>query len=453
MKLTFKTKILLLVIIPLILVSVALTLLTIYQAQKLGEQNVASFSKTIFDLRRGELRNYTELALTSIKHIHDNAADDDLQAQESAKDILRNLAFGEDGYFFVYDFEGINVAHPKKPQLEGKNLWDLQDSNGVYLIRSLVDGAQKTDGDYTEYVWDKPSKGREEGKIGFSMGLANWEWMIGTGLYIDDLEDAVKGIEAEVNDNITGTLQLVAGFAVIFTMIVGFIGVRYTISEGKLADDKLKQLSRKVVQGQEEERARVSRNLQKDISHELVDVLAQLKHVANAGVLKEPKADPHFITAVKTLNKAISDVYRISGELRPEALDKHGLFVATEQLAEEITQNNQVEVSFKKMVVSDKRMRSEVEVSLYRIIQSALNNVVEHSQAGNVTIRIRQTEDLVSLNIQDDGVGFNTAIDGSRGIGIADMRIRAEALGGTFHIFSTSNQFTVIKVDIPLRLA
>lgn len=453
MNLTFKTKILLLVVVPLILVSVTLTLLTISQATKLGKQNVESFSEMIFDLRRGELKNYTELALTSIKHIHDNAGENVAESQEAAKDILRNLSFGADGYFFVYDYEGVNVAHPKKPQLEGKNLWDIQDSNGVYLIRSLVDGAKKDGGDYTDYVWDKPSKGREEGKIGFSMGLQDWQWMIGTGLYIDDLEDAVKGIEAEVNSSITGTIQLVALVAIVFTVVVGLVGARYTMSEGKLADDKLRQLSLKVVQSQEEERARVSRNLQKDISHELVEVLGQLKQVASGGPVDDPRKDPNFVAAVKTLNKTISDVYRISGELRPEALDKDGLFVAAEQLAEDMTRERGIEVSFKKMLASEKRMRSEVEISLYRIIQTALDNVVEHSQADNVTIRIRQTQDQVSLNIQDNGVGFNTATEGGRGLGIADMRVRAEALGGTFHIFSTENQFTVIKVDIPLRLA
>ena len=285
------------------------------------------------------------------------------------------------------------------------------------------------------------------------MGLQNWEWMIGTGSYSDDLEDAVKGIETEVNDSITGTIQLVAMVALVFTVVVGFIGARYTMSEGKLADDKLRQLSLKVVQGQEEERARVSRNLQKDISHELVDVLAELKHVANSGTVEDPKRDPHFVAAVKTLNKAISDVYRISGELRPEALDKEGLFVAAEHLVEDMTQDHKVKASFKKMLASEKRMRPEVEISIYRIIQSAMDNVVEHSQAENVTIRIRQTQDQVSLNIQDDGIGFNIATEANRGVGIADMRVRAEALGGTFHIFSTLNQFTVIKVDIPLRLA
>jgi len=66
-----------------------------------------------------------------------------------------------------------------------------------------------------------------------------------------------------------------------------------------LANDKLRRLSLKVVQGQEDERARVSRNLQKDISHELIEVLSQLKSISHSDVLEKPKQTPHFITAVR----------------------------------------------------------------------------------------------------------------------------------------------------------
>lgn len=85
--LSFKTKILLLVIIPLILVSLALTLLSIYQARELGNKNVDSFSEMIFTLRRGELKNYTELAITAVKHLYENSDPNDLNTQEKAKEI------------------------------------------------------------------------------------------------------------------------------------------------------------------------------------------------------------------------------------------------------------------------------------------------------------------------------------------------------------------------------
>lgn len=445
----FKTKILLLVLVPLILTSIALTALSVYQAKKLGSQNVDSFTDMIYKLRRNELKNYTNLALTSIKHIYKNTDVVDPEAQESAKDILRNLSFGDDGYFFVYDYKGINVAHPKKPQLEGRNLWDLKDANGTYLIRSLVNNAKQTIGGYTEYVWDKPSKGREVDKIGFSMGLQDWEWMIGTGLYNDDLEDAVGKVEEEVSENIYDTLLLITGLAVGLTLVVGFFGVGYTMSEGKLADDKLKQLSRRVVQGQEEERARVSLNLQKEINQELTVALGQLKKVSEGESLKDPNTFAHFSNAVKIINKTISDVYRISGELRPDILDKQGLYAAIDLLSKEISKRSGIEISFKQVDLTEKRLTPEIEIAAYRIIQASFDNMIKYSEATKSSVRIRRTADNLSVNIQDNGIGFKST--DIKGLGIIDMRVRAEALGGTFHLFSSPNKMTTIRVDIPLQ--
>jgi two-component system, NarL family, sensor kinase len=435
----------------LVSVSISLTALSIYQAKKLGSQNVSNFSEMIYNLRRNELKNSTELALTAVQHIDTKADSEKVQNQENAKTILRNLSFGDDGYFFVYDYDGVNVAHPKKPQLEGKNLWDLKDSNGVYLIRSLVNNAKKTIGGYTEYVWDKPSKGREVDKIGFSMGLNDWQWMIGTGLYNDDLEDAVSKIEAEVSENIYSTLILVTGFALAFTVIVGLIGARYTMSEGKLADDKLKQLSRRVVQGQEEERARVSLNLQKEINQELTIALGQLKKAAMGENLKDPETYNHFSNAVKIIKKTVADVYRISGELRPEILDKEGLYAAIEQLSGNMKQKTGIDISFKHVDITERRLTPEIEIAVYRIVQASLDNMAKYSQASQSTVRIRRTADSLSLSIQDNGVGLNP--NDAKGLGIIDMRVRAEALGGTFHLFSSPNKMTTIKVEIPLGIA
>jgi two-component system NarL family sensor kinase len=447
--LSFKTKILLLVIIPLVLVSVALTLLSINQAKKLGGKNVDSFTKMIFELRRGELKNYTELAITSVKHAYQNAGVNNVDAQEEAKKILRNLEFGEDGYFFVYDYQGINVVHPKKPQLEGKNLWNLKDSNGVFLIRSLVEQAQKPEGGYTDYIWDKPSKGREVGKIGYSMSLTDWQWMIGTGLYIDDLEDAVAGIESEVKENISGTLKLIAGLALACTLVVGFIGARFTMSEGKLADERLQQLSRKAVAGQEEERSRVARDLQKGINQALIAARAKLQDVAKANSLEEESARNDFVTAVSILNKTIKEVYRISGELRPEILDKMGLYAAVEALTEKVSSESNVKIAFKK-VESGERLREEIETAMYRIIQEGINNIVRHSQSSTASVRIRQANHTLALTIQDNGVGFNSKDTSKAGVGFADMRVRAESLGGTFSVFSSKGIGTIVKIEVPL---
>jgi signal transduction histidine kinase len=75
--------------------------------------------------------------------------------------------------------------------------------------------------------------------------------------------------------------------------------------------------------------------------------------------------------------------------------------------------------------------------------------MAKHSHANKASVRIRRTADMLSVNIQDNGVGFNSS-EVQKGLDIIDMRVRAEALGGTFHLFSSTNTMTTIRVDIPL---
>lgn len=104
-----------------------------------------------------------------------------------AFEYIRNMRFGKNGYLFIYNYDGVNLMHPMKPQLEGKNLWNLTDKNGVFVIRELVKAA-KNGGGTVEYVWDKPDTKKEANKIGYAMGFDKWQIMIGTGVYIDDIK-------------------------------------------------------------------------------------------------------------------------------------------------------------------------------------------------------------------------------------------------------------------------
>jgi two-component system NarL family sensor kinase len=314
----------------------------------------------------------------------------------------------------------------------------------------LIKQAKKPEGGYTDYIWDKPSKGREVGKIGYSMSLDNWNWMVGTGLYIDDLEDAVAGIEAEVKENINGTLKMIAGLALACTLFFGFIGVRFTMSESKLADIHLQQLSRKAVVGEEEERSRVARDLQKGISQALIAARAKLHDVAKANSLEENAARNDFALAVTLINNTIKEVYRISGELRPEVLDRMGLYVAAEALIEEVSADSDIRISFNKPTVIGERVREEIETALYRIIQEGLNNIITHSKSSVASVRTRQVNHSITLTIQDNGVGFVSKNTSKMGVGFADMRVRAESLGGTFSVFSSDGIGTVVKVEVSL---
>lgn len=450
--LSFKAKILLLVLVPLVLLSIALTALAIFQVNDLGERNLQVFSEKIYSLRKGELKNYTEMALSSVEHIYASEHRDTEEAQEAAKTILRNLSYGADGYIFVYDYEGTNVVLPTKPHIEGRNLWDVQDKNGVFLIRELVDQAQQGGG-YTDYVWDKPSKGHEVDKISYSLGLGDWQWMVGTGLYVDDLEEAVSLIQTEVDDNISKTWQLIAGLALSCTLAVGLIGARFTVSQGRLADKQLQSLSLRVVAGQEEERSRVARQLQQAINQNLVAARARLEQLAQGAKEGESESSADYAFLDKAISNSIQEVYRISGELRPAILDELGLDAAIEALVKQIGEEKNLEIRYRHSG-AEQRIRHEIESALYRIVQEALNNILDHADARSVSIRISQRKNGLSLSIQDNGQGFDIRAmeqqGGKAGLGLVDMRMWAESLGGTFTVFSSEGSGTILKVDMPV---
>ena len=137
----------------------------------------------MLNAKKLELLNYLSLAQTSIRHIYDPALADDSEAKRQVNEILKTLTYGEDGYFFVYDFEGTNLVHPKQPELIGKNWWELKDTTGNLVIQNLIFRAQEGGG-FHRYLWAKPSTGEIRDKISYAVALDKWNWMLERGFIL-----------------------------------------------------------------------------------------------------------------------------------------------------------------------------------------------------------------------------------------------------------------------------
>ena len=130
--------------------------------------------------KKSELLNYLRLAQTSIQHIYDSAAPNDETAKQRVKEVLNTLTYGPDGYFFVYDFKGNNLVHPKQPHRVGNNWLDLKDPKGNFVIANLIERAREGGG-YHRYFWEKPSTSETVDKISYAIALDKWGWMLGHG--------------------------------------------------------------------------------------------------------------------------------------------------------------------------------------------------------------------------------------------------------------------------------
>jgi two-component system, NarL family, sensor kinase len=439
-----KAKILLLAVAPLLLAVAAIGGLLTFETQRLDRQQAQVLEDILLNSKRDELRNYTALALTSIDNLY-GAGRDDEAAKEQAKAILESMSFGDDGYFYVYDKEGLNLVHPRQPELVGTNLWNMRDSDGTYVIRELIARAHEGGG-FQRYLWPKPSTGKIERKLGYSVELPRWGWMLGTGIYLDDVDAAAAKLRGSLLASVSQTLAGLATVAVVAALAVFAGGLALNISEQRQADRKLKALAHRVVTSQEEERTRVSRELHDHICQLLVSIKYQFELVGHR--LAHPGAQP--VTAIdneiSALSKAIGEVRRISHDLRPALLDDLGLPAALEHIGNELAQRSGLKVHVSPQV-HEERLPELQAVSLFRVAQEALRNVERHAQASTIEIRLDDAGDVLELRITDDGCGFdvkNVELSTDRGIGLTNMRERVERNGGTFQMVSTPGRTSLI---------
>lgn len=230
-KLTLRNKILLLTLAPLLVIIVVVMLVTRMQLQDLGMREIEQTRTQMLESKQAALKEYMDLAVSSVEEIYNQAGSDDAAAQQKALSILRSLAYGEnkDGYVFVYNYDGTALAMRAKTSLEGKNLLHLKDKNGVAIIADLIQVA-KQGGGFVSYIWEKPSKKMAVDKLSYAVGLSKWNWMLGTGFYIDDIEDRLVLMEQQVDEEIQTTLLFIMGIGGVMVVLFGFVASIFATS-------------------------------------------------------------------------------------------------------------------------------------------------------------------------------------------------------------------------------
>lgn len=252
-----RLKIILLAVLPLFFATMAIVFVFFQEVEKLVEQQLIRIEENALAAKRNEIQNYMHMAQTAINHIYDAAHPDDLKAQQAVKDILNKLSYGQEGYFFAYTTKGIGVVNPTQ-QVEGLDWSQIQDSQGRLIVKDMVEIAEQGGG-YYQYVWRKPSSGEMADKMSYVILLDKWQWMLGTGVYLDDFYQQVEKQKILIKKRLQRTFSLIFGIVAFAVALVFVAGLVINARERTFADRKLKQLTQKIVEFQEDERGRVSR--------------------------------------------------------------------------------------------------------------------------------------------------------------------------------------------------
>jgi two-component system, NarL family, sensor kinase len=297
------------------------------------------------------------------------------------------------------------------------------------VIANLITKAREGGGLH-QYKWEKPSSGKLADKLSFAAGLDKWKWMIGTGVYLDDVFVQTAAAKADLRENIRMTFLVVTLIAVPAVLLVFATCMLVTLRERRMADNKLKLLTQRIIDTQEEERARLARELHDGISQNLVGVRYAIDLASRQVKNRSENASKAIDVGVEALNGAIKEVRRLSHELRPRVLDDLGLTPALKALSENFTERAGVEVEME--AAWQDMLKPEASTALYRIAQEALNNIERHSGASRVEIRLWSEKGRVRMTIADNGNGFeeDKVKEGRGGLGLRNMQERMAHFGG-----------------------
>jgi methyl-accepting chemotaxis protein len=150
---------------------------------------------------------------------------DDIEekVKKEALIAIKNMRYGKNGYFWINSYDAKMIMHPLNPSLVGRDITATQDSNGVYLFRQMVDRVKKDKEGLVKYSFEKPGKDKPQPKFSYVKGFEKWGWIIGTGAYVDVVEDDIAKMEKNATEHINSIILQIVIIALIVSALVGFI--------------------------------------------------------------------------------------------------------------------------------------------------------------------------------------------------------------------------------------
>ena len=224
---SMKTKFLVVVISSILFLSIVTLVGSIITINSISETNIDNYKTDVYEKTQNELKNYVQVTLKTIDSFYQRTSKDKIQGEVQAHlneqmgflltvlneqysvhkermsekelkqhllDIINSVRYGQSGYFWVNDLEGVMVMHPIKPELDNQDLYNWEDENGKKIFKEFATVAKESKEGYVDYVWPKPGFEKAQPKVSLVKHFEPFGWVIGTGDYVDDI---TKKLQAE----------------------------------------------------------------------------------------------------------------------------------------------------------------------------------------------------------------------------------------------------------------
>lgn len=206
-------KIAIFAILATVLISLLLGVTTLYNEISMRDSMISTLSDTVRSDYDAAIKNQVENAITMLNGVYAKCQAGEMTLDQGKKlggDLLRNLRYNKDGYFWADTKEGINVILLGK-STEGTSRYDMQDVKGKYLIREIIANGLKPDGGFTDYWFPKNGQTTPLPKRGYSKYFEPFNWVVGTGNYVDDMNQFIDGKEKIENDKLNNSIKVFVG--------------------------------------------------------------------------------------------------------------------------------------------------------------------------------------------------------------------------------------------------
>ncbi len=215
----------------------------------------------------------------------------------------------------------------------------------------------------------------------------------------------------------------------------------------QLQQEKKIDATQNMIQGEEQERTRLARDLHDGLGGMLSGVKFQLNSMKGNVILSEENAGT-FTKSISQIDNAIAEMRRVAHNMMPEALLKFGLDKTLKSYCDSVSQSSDLTVSYQSFGMKT-RLEHTYEIVLYRIVQELLNNTIKHAQATKSTIQLSKNNNLISLTVEDNGNGYDVNTIKKRGIGISNINHRVEYLNGKIDMKS-DNKGTSTHIEFEI---
>lgn len=213
--------------------------------------------------------------------------------------------------------------------------------------------------------------------------------------------------------------------------------------------ENLREMTERLIAAQEQERQHISRELHDDLGQALTIHMISIRNLQNDLSIPPGSLYQHLQALHDQTYEIFIKIRGLAQDLRPPVLDALGLRVSMQTYCTEFTRRTQLPITFE----ADETLPllpDIYDITLYRVLQEALSNVIKHANASHVWVDLGLEDDNIILTVQDNGQGFMTSRLKSNGIGLSGMRERVTIAGGKFSISSTPKRGTILTAQFPL---